>query len=196
VPNHPFHLYKPGGLVKRQVWERAWAAQRREDTGEEVTPELPPAYSSSDFLKPEYWQVRGKLDVPKERFIAFTEVPTRIFAETLYGWAGWTPTQRLRAILALDEELEDTSVPLADRIGLLDSAWRLLSDVAREDIDVAARLRAEIQALLGPEGPSFELLQDWKRRFPPPNSRAAGTKQRTASRLEEGEHETTESDLS
>lgn len=173
VPSHPFHVYKPAGLVKREVWERTWADQRREDAGEKVTPEVPPAYGSGDFLKPEYWRLRGKLDVPKERFIAFTEVPGRSGVETLYGWAGWTAQHRVKAILAIDEELEDASVPLADRIGLLDSAWRLLPDVAREDASAATRLKAELQALVGPEGPSSALIEDWKKRFPPPNARAA-----------------------
>jgi predicted ATP-binding protein involved in virulence len=168
VPNHRFHVYKLTGLVKREVWERTWADQRREDAGEKVAPEVPPTYGAVDFLKPEYWRMRGKLDVPKERFIAFSEVPGRAGAETLYGWAGWTPQQRVRAILAIDEELEDASIPLADRIGLLDSAWRLLPDVAREEIATATRLKAELQALVGLSGPSRELLGDWKKRFPPP----------------------------
>lgn len=173
VPSHRLHVYKPAGLVKREVWERTWADQRREDAGEKVTPEVPPAYGSGDFLKPDYWRLRGKLDVPKERFIAFTEVPGRSGVETLYGWAGWTAQQRVKAILAIDEELEDASVPLADRIGLLDSAWRLLPDVAREDAPAANRLKAELQALVGPEGPSAALIEDWKKRFPPPTARAA-----------------------
>jgi hypothetical protein len=182
VPSHRFHVYKPAGLVKREVWERTWADQRREDAGEKVTPEVPPAYGSGDFLKPEYWRLRGKLDVPKERFIAFTEVPGRSGVETLYGWAGWTAQQRVKAMLAIDEELEDASVPLADRIGLLDSAWRLLPDVAREDAAAAARLKAELQALVGPEGPSAALLEDWKRRFPPPTTRTARAKKTAVTR--------------
>ena len=173
VPSHRFHVYKPAGLVKREVWERTWADQRREDAGEKVSPEVPPAYGSGDFLKPDYWRLRGKLDVPKERFITFTEVPGRSGGETLYGWAGWTAQQRVKAMLAIDEELEDASVPLADRIGLLDSAWRLLPDVAREDAPAANRLKAELRALVGLEGPSRQLVEDWKQRFPPPTSRAA-----------------------
>lgn len=42
VPSHRFHVYKPAGLVKREVWERTWADQRREEAGEKVTPEVPP----------------------------------------------------------------------------------------------------------------------------------------------------------
>ena len=176
VPTHRFHVYSESGLAKRAAWEDAWELQRREDAGERVAspPELP-EYSqgsrgkSTDFLRTEYWQIRGRLDVPTERFIAFTEVPGRAGVETLYGWAGWTAQQRVKAILAIDEELEDASVPLADRIGLLDSAWRLLSDVAREDAAAANRLKAELQALVGTEGPSSALIEDWKKRFPPPS---------------------------
>jgi hypothetical protein len=176
VPNHRFHIYKPSGLLKRVAWERTWEDQRREDAGEKVTPDVPTAYGSGDFLRNEYWQLRGKLDVPKERFIAFTEVPGRSGAEILYGWTGWTALQRLKAILAIDEQLEDASIPLADRIGLLDSAWRLLPEVARDDPPAAARLKAELQALVGPSGPSRELVENWRKRFPPPNSRFSRTK--------------------
>jgi hypothetical protein len=112
-------------------------------------------------------------------------VPGRSGVETLYGWAGWTAQQRVRAILAIDEELEDASVPLADRIGLLDSAWRLLPDVAREDAAAANRLKAELQALVGPEGPSSALIEDWKKRFPPPSGRAAAARKASMTEVEE-----------
>lgn len=194
VPQHRFHTYTDAGLAKRSVWEDAWRLQRLEDAGEKVSEvPLPPEYSqgsrgkSTDFLRTEYWHRRGKFDVPREAFIAFTEVPGRAGIETLYGWRGWTATQRLRAILLIDEELEDAAVPLGDRIGLLDSAWRLLPDVARDDAAAATRLRAELQALVGPEGPSRELIEDWKRRFPPPTTRATRTKKAAAARDDDGE---------
>lgn len=204
VPSHPAHVYSPSGLAKRAAWEATWERQRRDDAGERSREDVvaPPEYSqggrggkSTDFLRAEYWQLRGKLDVPKERFIAFTEVPGRSGVETLYGWAGWTAQQRVKAILAIDEELEDGSVPLADRIGLLDSAWRLLPDVAREDAAAATRLKAELQALVGPEGPSRELIEDWKKRFPPPTTRTARAKKAPAARDDE-ESDTEESDES
>lgn len=181
VPSHPTHVFNEAGLVKRAAWEKTWEDQRREDAGEPVKPEVPPSYGSGDFLRNEYWQLRGKLDVPKERFIAFTEVPRSaapssgnsvgpFSADTLFGWAGCPPLQRLKALLSIDEELEDNGIPLADRIGVLDSAWRLLPDVARDDPAAANRLKAELQALVGPEGPSREMLEDWRKRFPPPGA--------------------------
>lgn len=177
APSHPAHTYSESGLAKRAAWEDLWTLQRQEDAGKSVGEiSIPPEYSQGsrgkprDFLRDEYWHLRGRLDVPKERFIAFTEVPGRSGAETLYGWAGWTPLQRIKAILAIDEDLDDGGVPYADRIGLLDSAWRLLPDLAREDAQAAARLKAELQALVGPTGPSRESLEDWRKRFPPPKA--------------------------
>jgi len=45
-----------------------------------------------------------------------------------------------------------------------------LPDVAREDAAAATRLKAELQALVGPEGPSPQLIEDWTKRFPPPTT--------------------------
>lgn len=180
VPEHPFHLYKAAGLEKRAAWERTWEEQRKEDAGLPAKPEVPPKYGQGDFLKPDYFRLRGKLDVPKERFIAFTEVPGRGAGELLYGWAGWTPAERVKAILAIDEECEDQGIALADRVALLDSAWRLLPDVTRDDPATGARLKAELAALLGPDGPSKDVLADWKKRFPPPGGRARGRAKRAA----------------
>ena len=51
VPFLPVLRYKPSGLTKRQVWERTWDLQRREDAGEDVGPiPVPPKYTSADFL--------------------------------------------------------------------------------------------------------------------------------------------------
>jgi len=32
---------------------------------------VPPKYTSADFRKNSYWQARGKLDMPKERFVLY-----------------------------------------------------------------------------------------------------------------------------
>ena len=189
VPSHTYHIYSDDGLAKRAAWERTWARQRQEDEqGSPPMAEVLPSFSqgsrgkSRDYASDDYWRVRGGFDVPSERFVAFTEVPGRDRADTLYGWAGWTPLERLRALLSIDEELEDSGVLLADRIALLDSAWRLLPDVAREDATAASRLKAELQALVGTLGPSKEMLDDWRERFPPPSglgSRKDGTSPRS-----------------
>jgi hypothetical protein len=195
VPNHPFHTYTDSGLTKRAAWTAVWELQRQEDAGNEVgNVPVPPEFSqgsrgkSTDFLRNSYWRVRGRFDVPTERFVAYTEVLRRGGGETLYGWGGWTSVQRLKALLAVDEELEDAGISLVDRVGVLDSAWRLLPDVAREDPVAATRLKAEIQALVGPQGPSRELIDDWRKRVPPPGKSG----QVVASKDDDGEDEKSE----
>jgi hypothetical protein len=169
VPDHPLHVFKPAGLEKRKAWERMWDEQRKEDAGLPANPEVPAKYGKADFLKPDYFRLRGNFDIAKERFVAYTQVPGRGAGETLYGWAGWTPTERVKALLAIDEECEDQGIELGDRIAVLDSAWRLLPDVARDDATTAARLKAELAAIVGPEGPSKVMMDAWKEKFPPPN---------------------------
>ncbi len=193
VPSHPAHIYSASGLAKHAAWEKTWEDQRRQDGGEHIGPAEPPKFSQPDFQRADYYRLRGKVDISSERFVAFTEVPGRSGVETLYGWGGYSPVQRLKAILAIDEELEDAAVPVADRIGLLDSAWRILPDATREDGVAAARLKAELQALVGPGGPSRELVDDWKKRFPPPTARATRTKLAAATPDEdESDHEESE----
>ena len=95
VPFLPILRYKRSGLRNRQVWERVWEMQRQEDAidarsklskdapqrlSEDEAKRLkaeqvgdipvPPKYRSTDFLEGTFWRLRGKLDVPKERFIA------------------------------------------------------------------------------------------------------------------------------
>lgn len=168
VPNIKHHVFKPEGLLKRAEWERTWEKQHKEDRGEAASPAVPPKYGDKDYLRKEYWAQRGKLDVPKERFIAFTEVPPPTGAETLYGWAGWTPRERAKAMLGLDEQLEAAGVKVADRHGLLYGVWFLLPYVAWESADAARDFRADVKSLVGENGVTEPMLDEWAKRFPPP----------------------------
>ncbi|WP_280310784.1 BREX-2 system adenine-specific DNA-methyltransferase PglX [Nocardia abscessus] len=96
--------YKPSGLKKRADWEHVWDLQRQEDAapGEGAKRKIrdsipvPPKYTSADFLRTSYWQARGKLDVPKERFISYGNSNTA--TPTLYGWAGWDHREQAQAL--------------------------------------------------------------------------------------------------
>ncbi|MEV5970137.1 BREX-2 system adenine-specific DNA-methyltransferase PglX [Streptomyces sp. NPDC051921] len=111
--------YKPSGLKKRADWEHVWDLQRQEDAAEDEPAKrkirdsipVPPKYTSADFLRPSYWRARGKLDVPKERFISYgkANVPT----PDLYGWAGWDHQEQAYALttyIATHEALTDEEV--------------------------------------------------------------------------------------
>lgn len=98
VPYLPAQRHKPAGLRKRAQWERTWALQRREDAGEQVEIEVPPKYTSTDFTRPSYWRARGKLDVPKERFISYPQAGRDSDGSELLGWAGWDHLAQARAL--------------------------------------------------------------------------------------------------
>ncbi|MGA7496191.1 MAG: BREX-2 system adenine-specific DNA-methyltransferase PglX, partial [Isosphaeraceae bacterium] len=131
VPLLPVLRYKPSGLRKREEWEKTWALQRQEDTidarmklpkdhpdyltelnAKELKKKqagnipVPPKYTSADFLKGDYWRLRGKLDVPKERWISFPhcEGPD---GTLVVAWAGYDHLQLARAISAYYVDVQE-----------------------------------------------------------------------------------------
>ncbi|EID53730.1 BREX-2 system adenine-specific DNA-methyltransferase PglX [Saccharomonospora xinjiangensis] len=94
--------YKDSGLRKRAQWEQVWEKQREEDrTGERLDIAVPPKYSSADFRKTSYWTHRGKLDVPKERFISYPGASPDADPSLLLGWAGWDHKDQAQALVNL-----------------------------------------------------------------------------------------------
>jgi Domain of unknown function (DUF7008) len=102
VPYLAAYRYTESGQRKRVEWEQVWALQRREDAGEQVGPiPVPPKYKPADFTRGSYWQQRGKLDVPKERFIAYPDAERDSDPAAVYGWAGWDQLEQARALATL-----------------------------------------------------------------------------------------------
>jgi hypothetical protein len=103
---------KESGLRKREVWEHTWDLQRREDRGEKVGAiPVPPKYQQADFRKQSWWQHRGKLDVPKERFILYPDAGRETDSTQLLGWAGWDHAQQALALAAVIAERESEGWP-------------------------------------------------------------------------------------
>jgi hypothetical protein len=107
VPFLAAYRYKDSGLRTRQAWEETWDLQRREDRGEKVgTIQVPPKYTSADFRRPSYWRARGKLDVPKERFILYPDANRQGDPTALLGWAGWDHPEQSLALSRIIGERE------------------------------------------------------------------------------------------
>ena len=123
VPLLPVLRYKAVGLRKRAEWERTWELQReedkltqsREDAKEDVPLSglaalreipVPPKYTSGDFAHTTYWRLRGKLDVPKERWVSFPhcEGPD---GTLMLAWAGYDHLQLARAISAYYVDVQE-----------------------------------------------------------------------------------------
>jgi hypothetical protein len=61
---------------------------------------VPPKYTSADFLKTDYWRLRGKLDVPKERWISYPYCSTESDPTLVVGCAGWNHLEQATALVA------------------------------------------------------------------------------------------------
>ncbi|MCA1186174.1 MULTISPECIES: BREX-2 system adenine-specific DNA-methyltransferase PglX [unclassified Saccharopolyspora] len=110
VPYLAAFRYKDSGLRKRAQWEDVWALQRKEDaTGERLDIPVPPKYTSSDFRKGSYWAQRGKLDVPKERFVSYPDASPGADGSLLLGWAGWDHRDQAQALVNLVNDRTDES---------------------------------------------------------------------------------------
>jgi len=121
-PVLPQLRYKPTGARKHAEWHLVWELQRKEDAidarsalppehPQHLSPEqaaekkradigdipVPPKYTSADFAKPGYWRLRGKLDVPKERFVALPGIAGPD-GTPVYAWAGLNHLELAKAI--------------------------------------------------------------------------------------------------
>lgn len=130
--------YTESGLLKRKSWEATWDLQRKEDaidalaeagkiTADEAKARkkrevgaipVPPKYDSKDFRTAAYWQARGKLDVPKERFVSYPGAGGDKPTDLMLGWAGWDQYQQAQALVGLIDMLADRGVK-GDRLAPL-----------------------------------------------------------------------------
>lgn len=96
---------------------RAWIEQKLaaeikrhqdERKAAEVGPiPVPPKYKSSDFLKADFWRLRGGLDVPKERFVSFPGAERGADGSLVITWAGWNHLQLATALAGYYGEMKD-----------------------------------------------------------------------------------------
>jgi Domain of unknown function (DUF7008) len=100
IPFLPILRYKPSSLIKRKLWEETWALQRREDAGEKLEIPVPPKYEKGDFATDTGWKLRGKLDVPKERWVSYPHLERNGDSSLLIGWAGYDHAQQAIALAA------------------------------------------------------------------------------------------------
>ncbi|MFJ8834318.1 BREX-2 system adenine-specific DNA-methyltransferase PglX [Micromonospora aurantiaca] len=124
VPHLAALRYKDSGLSKRADWEQVWDLQRAEDALPDEAAKrefrkqipVPPKYTSADFLKGSYWKHRGKLDVPKERFVSYPGAGRDGDPSLLVGWAGWDHREQAQALATLIVAREQEDGWAADRL--------------------------------------------------------------------------------
>jgi hypothetical protein len=111
VPFLAGYRYAETGMEKRKSWEETWRLQRLEDQDKNwLAAELtrlglgsipvPDKYGPKDFQR-HFWSLRGKLDVPKERFVSVPGGNADEDSTLLVGWAGWNHLQIADALASL-----------------------------------------------------------------------------------------------
>lgn len=82
-----------GEAFRHQLGEHIRKAQRAA-TGDIP---VPPKYTSADFASGDFWRLRGKLDVPKERWVSFPHCEGAD-GSLVIAWAGYDHLQLAQAI--------------------------------------------------------------------------------------------------
>lgn len=132
--------YKDSGLAKRADWEHVWDLQRQEDAAEDEEAKakirkaipVPPKYGQADFRKQSFWSNRGKLDVPKERFISYPLAGRDGDSSLLIGWAGWDHLDQAHVLSMLVVQRGDHDGWPAERLTPLLAGLREVLPWARQ----------------------------------------------------------------
>jgi hypothetical protein len=68
---------------------------------------VPPKYQNKDFIKTDFWRLRGGLDVPKERWISYPGCERGADTSLPIAWAGWDHLQQATALAAFYLEMKE-----------------------------------------------------------------------------------------
>ncbi len=202
VPLLPVLRYRPSGLRKRAAWERTWALQRREDAidarvtlpagdperltaeaavalkAEEVGPVPgPPRYASADFRKSHWWRLRGKLDVPKERFVSLPGCERDADPSLVVAWAGWDALAQSRAVAGYYNRMREQEGWTAERLAPLLAALLELLPWVRQyhnapDPEFDVGMGDYFEAFIDDEARSLSLTRESLRGWAPPGGAA------------------------
>ncbi|MBO0754256.1 MAG: BREX-2 system adenine-specific DNA-methyltransferase PglX, partial [Bradyrhizobiaceae bacterium] len=104
---------KPDNELKLEDFEPDIRKRVAEAVGEIP---VPPKYASKDFQSATYWRLRGKLDVPKERFISYPKCERETDTSPVIAWAGWDHLQQAQAIAGYYELMRTNEGWSPDRL--------------------------------------------------------------------------------
>ena len=178
-------VYAGTGITKHAEWENIWALQRREDIGVVTAKDIPPRYEPKDYLDFVYWRLRGKLDVPTERFISYSGCERDDDKSPLIGWAGWNHLERAQTLAALFQERKEQDGWERERLtpilaGLLElvpwlKQWHNEPDPAYGGERMGDAYEGFVSEKAREFGLTLEQLRDWR---PDPKKGARGAKAR------------------
>ncbi|OEZ83350.1 modification methylase PaeR7I [Janthinobacterium sp. HH104] len=109
-----FHIAAGKSLSEEaEAWvEQQLVAEIRRNQNERKATEIgsipvPPKYTNKDFLKADFWRLRGGMDVPKERWISYLGCERGSDGSLVIAWAGWDHLQQATAVASYYVDMKD-----------------------------------------------------------------------------------------
>ena len=95
-------------LVERRLTNKIKRTQNERKKIEVGKIPVPPKYKKEDFQKTAFWDLRGGLDVPKERWVSYPGCERGADGSLPIAWAGWDHLQQATAIAAYYLEMKES----------------------------------------------------------------------------------------
>ena len=94
-------------FVERKLNNQIKRHQRERKAIEVGAIPVPPKYKKEDFQKTAFWDLRGGLDVPKERWVSYPGCERGADGSLPIAWAGWDHLQQATALAAYYLEVKE-----------------------------------------------------------------------------------------
>jgi hypothetical protein len=186
VPFLPVLRYADTGLRKRAQWEQTWEMQRRDDSGEGVGKiPVPPKYQTKDFLRVDFWRLRGGLDLDEERWISYPGCERGADGSLPIAWAGWDHLQQAMALASYFIDMKEREGWSRERLqpllaGLLELVPWLKQWHNEMNPDFGARMGDYYESFVSDEARALQFTLDDLRAWKPPVTAAKRGRKKAA----------------
>ena len=133
---------------------------------------VPPKYQSKDFVRTDFWQLHGGLDVPKERWISYPGCERGADGSLPVAWAGWDRLQQAMALASYFIDMKEREGWSPERLqpllaGLVELLPWLKQWHNDMDPDFGARMGNYYEAFVNDEARALQFTLDDLRAWKP-----------------------------
>jgi hypothetical protein len=145
---------------------------------------VPPKYQSKDFLKADFWRLRGGLDVPKERWVSYPGCERGADGSLPIAWAGWSYLQQAMALASYLIDMKEREGWSRERLqpllaGLLDLVPWLKQWHNEMNPEFGARMGDYYESFVSDEARALQFTLDDLRSWKPAAQPARRGRRRT-----------------
>jgi hypothetical protein len=146
---------------------------------------VPPKYQSKDFLRTDFWRLRGGLDVPKERWVSYPGCERGTDGSLPIAWAGWDHLQQAMALASYFIDMKEREGWSAERLqpllaGLLELLPWLKQWHNEMNPDFGARMGDYYESFVTDEARALQFTLDDLSAWKPPVTAAKRGRKKAA----------------